>query len=81
MSWTFLTSGTIRRRPTRRVRKPSFLQMGNGSPSPELRRRPEKTLKCMYADSLTQAGASRYPIMAARNRAGVRMEKNFSMSP
>ena len=66
-TWTLLTSVTIRRQPTHRVRKPNFLPMGNGSPSPELRRRPEKTLKCMYADSLTQAGASRYPIMAARD--------------
>ncbi len=47
-AWTFLTSGTIRRQPTQRVRKPSFLPMGDGSPSPDLGRRAlERVLKCM----------------------------------
>jgi Tol biopolymer transport system component len=38
-------------------------------------------LRCMWRLSPAQAGESRYPTMAAHNRAGVRMEKNFSILP
>ena len=41
----------------------------------------ERMLKCMWAVSPVPADEFRYPTMAAHNRAGVRMEKNFSISP